>query len=416
MCIRDSSCGARPALSSPVLPFYHDPMEELALGPPLWLWDYLRRSGLKGFFLPLSGGADSGATASMVGLMCAYLVQAMLGGDSEVLADVRGVVGAEYTVGTSQELCGKLLHTCYMGTVNSTSETADRAAKLAAEIGASHCAVTIDGVTSALVDTYMQQRGDGVRPSLFSKKNSSQDLALQNIQARGRMALAYLMAQLLPWQTSGKEWNPNLLVLGSANVDEALRGYYTKYDCSAADINPIGGISKMDLKGFLKWVAAHHGWDACREIVEATPTAELRPLTDEHGKALEEQQTDEADMGMSYEELSVFGALRSYQRCGPVSMFQKLVHEWGPDGSHPNGYKLTPSEVAAKVKHFFRMYSINRHKMTTLTPSYHAENYSPDDNRFDLRQFLYPTGWEWQWARIDRLVLQMETGAITSKL
>lgn len=29
---------------------------------------------------------------------------------------------------------------------------------------------------------------------------------------------------------------------GSANVDEALRGYYTKYDCSAADINPIGGF------------------------------------------------------------------------------------------------------------------------------------------------------------------------------
>ena len=28
---------------------------------------------------------------------------------------------------------------------------------------------------------------------------------------------------------------------GSANVDEALRGYYTKYDCSAADVNPIGG-------------------------------------------------------------------------------------------------------------------------------------------------------------------------------
>ena len=34
-------------------------------------------------------------------------------------------------------------------------------------------------------------------------------------------------------------------VLGSANVDECLRGYLTKYDCSSADINPIGGISKM---------------------------------------------------------------------------------------------------------------------------------------------------------------------------
>lgn len=42
-----------------------------------------------------------------------------------------------------------------------------------------------------------------------------------------------------------------LLVLGSANVDEALRGYMTKYDCSSADINPIGGISKTDLKKFL---------------------------------------------------------------------------------------------------------------------------------------------------------------------
>ena len=40
----------------------------------------------------------------------------------------------------------------------------------------------------------------------------------------------------------------SLLVLGSANVDEALRGYYTKYDCSAADLNPIGGVNKRDLK------------------------------------------------------------------------------------------------------------------------------------------------------------------------
>ncbi len=31
-----------------------------------------------------------------------------------------------------------------------------------------------------------------------------------------------------------------LLVLGCANVDEGLRGYLTKYDCSSADINPIG--------------------------------------------------------------------------------------------------------------------------------------------------------------------------------
>lgn len=46
---------------------------------------------------------------------------------------------------------------------------------------------------------------------------TAENLALQNIQARLRMLLAYLLAQLLPW-VRGK--NGGLLVLGSANVDE----------------------------------------------------------------------------------------------------------------------------------------------------------------------------------------------------
>lgn len=34
-------------------------------------------------------------------------------------------------------------------------------------------------------------------------------------------------------------------------------------------------------------------------------------------------------MGMTYEELSVFGRLRKTDTCGPYSMFTKLVAEWG---------------------------------------------------------------------------------------
>lgn len=34
-------------------------------------------------------------------------------------------------------------------------------------------------------------------------------------------------------------------------------------------------------------------------------------------------------MGMTYEELSVFGRLRKVEKCGPYAMFTKLVHEWG---------------------------------------------------------------------------------------
>mmetsp|Transcript_35900 Transcript_35900/g.120054 ORF Transcript_35900/g.120054 Transcript_35900/m.120054 type:complete len:114 (-) Transcript_35900:1242-1583(-) len=45
-------------------------MEEIALGPSGWLWDYLRRSGQRGYFLPLSGGADSSSTAALVAALC----------------------------------------------------------------------------------------------------------------------------------------------------------------------------------------------------------------------------------------------------------------------------------------------------------------------------------------------------------
>lgn len=95
------------------------------------------------------------------------------------------------------------------------------------------------------------------------------------MQARLRMVMAFLLAQLLPWVRGRGGF---LLVLGSANVDEALRGYLTKYDCSAADINPIGGISKADLRAFLKWAAVHLGYSHLAEVEAAPPTAELEPL------------------------------------------------------------------------------------------------------------------------------------------
>ena len=54
---------------------------------------------------------------------------------------------------------------------------------------------------------------------------SGENLAMQNIQARSRMVLSYLFAQLLPWH---RDKSGFLLVLGSGNVDEALYGYLTK--------------------------------------------------------------------------------------------------------------------------------------------------------------------------------------------
>ena len=369
---------------------YHTPEEEIAYGPACWLWDYLRRSGSSGFFLPVSGGADSSSTAAIVGSMCQMVANAVVSDNQQVIADARRITGEDdnYLPTDPREFANRIFHTCYMESQNSSKATRNRAKAIADQVGSYHLDVNIDSVVSALVSTFIKLT-DKIPKFRIEGGTDAENVALQNIQARIRMVLSYFLSQLLLWVRGGKG---GLLVLSSANVDESLRGYVTKYDCSSADVNPIGGISKMDLRRFLDWAADHLGYTALIDVVSALPTAELEPITENY------TQEDEADMKMTYEELSRFGILRKIYRCGPVSMFEKLVYEWN---------HLAPSEVAEKVKRFFFYYSINRHKMTTLTPAYHAESYSPDDNRFDLRQFLYNARWTWQFRKIDQLVQEL---------
>ena len=411
----------------------HTPEEEIAFGPAIWLWDYLRRSGASGFFLPLSGGADSSSTATIVGSMCNLVARAARAGDRNVIQDARRIAGekpdSSYLPLDPKEFANRIMHTAYMGTKNSSAGTRNFAKALAEAIGTYHLSVDIDMVVEAIVKLFALVTGKTPQFKVHGG-TPAENLALQNIQARFRMVFAYMLAQLLPWIRGRSGW---LLVLGSANVDEGLRGYVrfvffnfyfgysipapilvepckrsrapnsksarhpqlTKYDCSSADINPIGGISKADLKRFLWWAAKPEnlGYEVLHHIANQPPTAELEPITDEY------IQSDEADMGMTYEELTWYGRLRKIELCGPVSMFQRLLVHW------PH---LKPRQVADKVKFFFEKYTQNRHKMTTLTPSYHAEQYSPEDNRFDLRPFLLDWHWKWQFERLDELLEDIE--------
>ncbi|XP_069865777.1 glutamine-dependent NAD(+) synthetase isoform X2 [Dipodomys merriami] len=379
-------------VSVPVQWRYHSPEEEISLGPACWLWDFLRRSRQAGFFLPLSGGLDSAACACVVYSMCRQVCQAVASGNEEVLADVRVILDqSSYTPQDPRELCGRLLTTCYMASENSSQETCRRARELAGQIGSHHVGLSIDPAVRAVLGIFSLVTGKS--PVFAAQGGSSREnLALQNVQARIRMVVAYLFAQLSLWSRGARG---GLLVLGTTNVDESLLGYLTKYDCSSADINPIGGVSKTDLRAFVQFCMERFQLPALQGILSAPATAELEPLA--NGQV---SQTDEEDMGLTYVELSIFGRLRKTAKAGPYSMFCKLLNMWTNT--------CTPRQVAEKVKRFFSKYSMNRHKMTTLTPAYHAENYSPDDNRFDLRPFLYNAAWPWQFQRIDTQVLQLE--------
>lgn len=111
-------------------------------------------------------------------------------------------------------------------------------------------------------------------------------------------------------------------------------------------------------------------------------------------------------MGLTYDELGEFGRLRKVSKVGPWGAYCKLLSLWGKT-SESGGRAMTPSQIAEKTKLFFTKYAINRHKMTVVTPSLHMCPYSPDDNRFDLRPFLYPS-FEWAYRKIDEDVRERE--------
>lgn len=77
----------------------------------------------------------------------------------------------------------------------------------------------------------------------------------------------------------------------------------------------------------------------------------MRPI-ENGGDLANYTQTDEEDMGMTYEELGIFGRLRKISRCGPVKMFIKLLDTWKD---------LAPTVVADKVRLRFCWRGLNQY-------------------------------------------------------
>lgn len=396
-----------------------NPMEEIYRSEAVFLWQYLTRVNAAGYFLALSGGLDSATVALFVFSMANVVLESINSGEDKTLADLRRVTGEkDLIVKTPQDIVSRLLHTSYMGTKHSGAETRSRSKRLAASIGAYHSDINIDETVIAhenIVHTALNFKSK----FLVEGGTAAENLAKQNIQARNRMVIAYELAQLSTSARKTPRAGASLLVLSSGNVDEALRGYLvssvpdrlhlcsmdfgvslvfkvrllrklqTKYDCSSGDIAPLGSISKSDARAFLAWGRDRWNMPLISEFIDARPSAELTPLS----AGVQDDESD-GEMGMTYDELSTYGRLRKEEKLGPWSMYLRLLVDWQDLGYGP----LT---VAAKVQRFFRFYAMNRHKSTVLTPAVHMSGYNPDDNRHDLRPFLYVINWPWQFNKIN---------------
>lgn len=359
--------------------------EEINVYVSLWLWDYLRRSKMKGFMLPLSGGLDSSCVAILVYGMCQFVLKNLHLEEVQMyFRDVHNMNPDDLcsTLSINRDICKRLLKCSYLSTNYSGKTTLNRAKYLCESIGAEFVELSIQ-------DVYSKFRH--ILP--VESKDDQVSLLDQNLQARIRMTATYYLS------------GGNRIVLATGNVDEAIVGYLTKYDCSSADINPIGGLCKDDLKGYLNYCC--HLYEGqpdlvaiLKDIIDAPPSAELTGT----------EQRDEDEIGITYSEIAVLGRVRRgvFGCSGPLGAFELI---WNNRHIEPfskirclDQRETSPFEKATKlselVKRFYSLYARNRHKLTVLTPSLHAETYSPDDNRFDHRHFLYAP-WTEQFKAID---------------
>lgn len=101
------------------------------------------------------------------------------------------------------------------------------------------------------------------------------DLAKANLKPRLRMAAWYALAQ-----TQG------YLVAGGGNKTEIRVGYFTKYGDAGVDVLPLGDLFKWQVRTLA------HELGLPQPVIDRPPSAGLWP-----------GQTDESEMGVSYEQL-----------------------------------------------------------------------------------------------------------------
>ncbi len=327
-----------------------DEYRELNAALSLALFDYMRKSRTKGFVLSLSGGADSAmcaiSVAETVRLGVAELGVEGFMRKSRMFSEESITAFLAEADNQQQRLTGQLLSCAYQSTVNSSEDTYEAARAIATSIGAEFHAWRIDDAVQRYQLTVEQALGR-------SLTWETDDLALQNIQARVRAPAIWLLANA-----------KNALLLTTSNRSEAAVGYCTMDGDTAGSIAPLCGIDKDFLRRWLVWAERELGYAGLQRVNTLQPTAELRPLEEN----VEDRQTDERDL-MPYPVLNAIERLAFYDRLSPAAVEQRLGTQF-PD--------LTPEQRTTFVRRFYTLWSRNQWKRERYAPSFHLDDYNLD--------------------------------------
>jgi len=322
----------------------HAKEEEFVRAVSLGLFDYLRKSRAQGYAVSLSGGADSAACACLVASMVRFAVAELgLSGARARLAHVRGIDALE----TPEAIVTRLLTTAYQSTANSGSVTRDAARAVAESVSADHFELDVD----ALVRGYVELVEGALDRRLAWETD---DLALQNIQARTRGPSIWLLANVR-----------GQILLATSNRSEAAVGYTTMDGDTCGGLSPIAGIDKAFLRSWLAWMqtTGPEGLGphpALAAVTAQAPTAELRPAS--------EGQTDEGDL-MPYPLLDAIERAAIRDKKGPLEVYAIMRAEY-PD--------LDPEALRGWVERFFTLWCRNQWKRERYAPSFHLDDENLD--------------------------------------
>lgn len=329
--------------------------EEFEAAQHLALFDYMRKSASRGFVLSLSGGADSSACLVLIaGMVRASVRELGLRGWlkklkywPELEQSVRELEKGADPGNLDELLMKSVLYCVYQATRNNQKATENAAKALATSVGARYSRVNIDkGVE------FFTKAAENALDTRFNWEEH--DIVLQNIQARTRAPLVWMLANAR-----------GALLVTTSNRSEADMGYATMDGDTAGGLAPLAGTDKAFLRRWLVWAEKERGWTGLEKVNKLHPTAELRPP--EAGKT----QTDEEDL-MPYDLAVELEACLVRDYLAPGEALELL------SGRTIGGRVYSEKELAAAIEKFYRLWSRNQWKRERYAPGFHVDRVSVD--------------------------------------
>lgn len=300
---------------------------ELELALCLGLHDYMRKAHISSVALALSGGRDSAMVALLVYRMWCYRSPSL--SKDEIKAQL-----------------AQQFHCAYLATENSGQATRTAAKALSEDIGATFYDLNIQEALKAHHSLITEALG---RP--LSWDNSVDDITLQNVQARLRGSVIWMIAN-----------SHKALLLATSNKSEAAVGYTTMDGDTSGGLSLIADVPKSLVSAWLRWAKDRHGLSSLALINGLEPTAELRPAS--------EAQTDEDDL-MPFEILDqlIYGFCQL--ALSPLALFQRFWPQFQSRYQHPEAFQ-------AHIVKFVRLFCFSQWKRERFAVSFRVMTYDLD--------------------------------------